>query len=64
MEIVQDIEERLRDCRKGFWRYLGQEQSTMDDIQEENPHINKSGGYIPNPEETHQFGEFMEDWHD
>lgn len=40
------------------------QQSIMDDIQEENPHINKSGGYIPNPEETHQFGEFMEDWHD
>ncbi|WP_146017893.1 hypothetical protein [Akkermansia muciniphila] len=36
----------------------------MDDIQEENPDCSRFWGYNPNPEESHEFGECMEDWHD
>lgn len=35
----------------------------MDDIQEENPHVNRFLGYIPHPDDPHEFGEYMEDWH-
>ena len=30
----------------------------------ENTEWSSFGEYIPNPDEAHQFGECMEDWHD
>ena len=32
--------------------------------KEENPDWNRFWGYIPHPEESHHWGECMEDWHD
>lgn len=32
--------------------------------EEENPDWNRFWGYIPHPEESHHWGECMEDWHD
>lgn len=50
--------ERLRDCREGSWRDLGQEQSTMNsNSKEENPDWNRFWGYNPNPDDPHEFGE-------
>lgn len=34
------------------------------DSEEENPDWNRFLGYIPHPEESHHWGECMEDWHD
>lgn len=37
----------------------------MDNIfDEENSDWNSFEGYIPHPEESHHWGECMEDWHD
>ncbi len=65
MEVVQDIEERLRDCREGSWRDLGQVQSAMHNhSKEENPDWNSFEGYAPHPDNPHEFGKCMQDWHD
>ena len=32
--------------------------------KEENPYVNMFGDYIPNPDESHHWGECMEDWYD
>ena len=36
----------------------------MDNIQEDNPSINRFWNDSPDPDEAHQFGECMEDWRD
>ena len=37
----------------------------MDDhSKEENPDWDRIWGYNPNPNNPHEFGECMEDWHD
>lgn len=55
------------ECKCGI-RAIGNMESedllAIDDIEEENPHVNRFGGYIPNPEEPHHWGECMEDWYD
>ena len=33
-------------------------------IKEENPDWDRIWGYNPNPNNPHEFGECMEDWHD
>lgn len=35
-----------------------------NDSKEENPDWNGFWGYIPHPEESHHWGECMEDWYD
>ena len=37
----------------------------MDNVfDEESPDWNGFGDYIPSPDDPHEFGECMEDWHD
>lgn len=44
---------------------LRKKKSTMDNVfDEENSDWNGFWGYNPSPDESHQFGECMEDWHD
>lgn len=40
------------------------QQSMIDNIQEENPSVSRLLGYIPNPDDPHEFGECIEDWHE
>lgn len=35
-----------------------------NDSKEENSDWNRLWGYNPNPDDPHEFGERMEDWHD
>ncbi len=35
-----------------------------NDSEEENPDWNGFWGYDPSPDDPHEFGECMEDWHD
>lgn len=57
MEIAQNIEERLRDCRKDSQRDLGQEQSTIgNNLEEENPDWSRPSGSLPGLNDPHKFG--------
>lgn len=39
-------------------------QLNMNNELKESPNRNRLWGYTPNPDDPHEFGEYMEDWND
>lgn len=65
MKITQNIEEKLRDCREGSWRDSEQDQPVINyHSKEENPDWNRFWSHDSSPDDPHEFGECMENWHD
>lgn len=58
------MERNVGEVIKAIENMDSEDLHAMDNIQEENPYVNMFGDYIPNPDDPHEFGEYMEDWYD
>lgn len=65
MKIVQDLRNYYRKNRTNLRRtYRKKTHLWTMDSEEENPSVSRFWSYIPNPDDPHEFGECMDDWHD